>query len=160
MTEPELTSSRQEDEARKRVRVEEPEATTSVASSSVTVVKQSTATVVPSPTPAALPQTSQAAPSSVPITTVQGPPMAAPMTLSEQSQTPTEPQAADQPEAHAIGHGSLSVQAVPPPVVLPPDSTTHLPVAGVSVPVEAEEDDDDFEMPEINLESDTDEDEE
>ncbi|KAI5455060.1 hypothetical protein NCC49_002333 [Naganishia albida] len=160
MTEPELASSRQEDEARKRVRVEELEATDSVASSTVTVVKQSTATVVPSPTPAALPQTSQAAPSSVPITTVQGPPMAAPMTLSEQSQTPTEPQAAEQPEANAIGHGSLSVQAVPPPVVLPPDSTTHLPVAGVSVPVEAEEDDDDFEMPEINLESDTDEDEE
>jgi hypothetical protein len=156
MTEREMTSSLQEDEARKRVRVDEPEAPARVATSTVTIIEQSTTTVMP--LPAAIPEAAQAVASTAPARITQEPPISGPTpsTVSAQSQAPAREQ---HPEAHAIGHGSLSVQAVPPPVVLPPDPTTHLPVPGLSAAADADEDDD-FEMPEINLESDTDEDDE
>ncbi|KAJ9117158.1 hypothetical protein QFC20_000301 [Naganishia adeliensis] len=155
MTEQEMTSG-QEEEARKRLRVEEPEVPTSV-TSTVTVVTQSTATAV---VPAASAVTSSAA-TSPPEKSVDEPSHAAQVPAPFGQRQASDPIAEqDKPESH-IGHGSLSVQAVPPPVVLPPDPTTasvHLAVAGPSA-VDAVEDDD-FEMPEINLESDTDEDEE
>lgn len=155
MTEQEMTNG-QEEEARKRLRVEEPEVPTSV-TSTVTVVTQSTATAV---VPAASAVTSSAA-TSPPEKSVDEPSHAAQVPAPFGQRQASDPIAEqDKPESH-IGHGSLSVQAVPPPVVLPPDPTTasvHLAVAGPSA-VDAVEDDD-FEMPEINLESDTDEEEE
>lgn len=156
MTEQEMTSG-QDEEARKRLRVEEPQVPTSV-TSTVTVVTQSTATAVVPVVPAIPTSSATIAPEKSASDSTRG--VEVPVSV-KQSQAPAQhPVEQDKPEVH-IGHGSLSVQAVPPPVVLPPDPTTasvHLPVAGSSA-VETVEDDD-FEMPEINLESDTDEDEE
>lgn len=154
-TERELASDAED--ARKRQRREEPDVrasvTTSTSTSTVTV--QSTV-VSPDPVPII------AAPTfgSIPVAPTEKLPSSAPA-----AQAPSE--SIDNIEhAHpetTAGHGSLSVQAVPPPVVLPPDVTTatvHVPVAGPSTTADAMGEDDDFEMPEINMESDTDEDEE
>lgn len=141
------------EDARKRQRMEEPEVHASVTTTTSTVTVQSTSVSPPSALPVATPTFGSA-----PVASEQIP-------ASTSATLPSE--AAVQVEhAHpdiTIGHGSLSVQAVPPPVVLPPDVTTasvHVPVAGASAAAQAMEEDDDFEMPEINLESDTDEDEE
>jgi hypothetical protein len=150
-TERELASDAED--ARKRQRMEEPEVHASVTTTTSTVTVQSTTVSPPSALPVATPTFG-----SVPVVSEQ---------VQISAPVPALPETIVHVEhAHpdiTIGHGSLSVQAVPPPVVLPPDVTTasvHVPVAGTSTAAHAMEEDDDFEMPEINLESDTDEDEE
>ncbi|KAJ9094861.1 hypothetical protein QFC19_007790 [Naganishia cerealis] len=137
----------EEEPKRRRVVVEIKESVTTSATS-----------VVESPAILPLQQLTTIAPSAVtrpePST---APPHAAPEMAPVQN-LPTAPL-----EAPLAQHGSLSVQAVPPPIVLPPDVTTaslHVPGMSTDVGGDAEADNDDFEMPEINLESDSDEEDE
>lgn len=150
-TERELASDAED--ARKRQRLDEP-VSASVTTATVTSTVQSIVVTPPPAVPAVGP-TFGSAPA---VETRKLPPSAPP------ASAPVETPAVEiaHPDA-SIGHGSLSVQAVPPPVVLPPDVTTsavQTPMATRPAPRAVVEDDDDFEMPEINMESDTDEDEE
>lgn len=101
-----------------------------------------------------------------PVVAVAPPPVSAQSKVST-ALPPSVPQVTpEQPtsDVHVEApHALLSVQAVPPPVVLPPDVTTasvHVPGISTTTGADAEgDDDDDFEMPEINLESDSEEEE-
>lgn len=150
-TERELASDAED--ARKRQRLDEP-VSARVTTATVTSAVQST---IAAPTPPAVSIAGPTFGSAPAVETRKLPPSAPP------ASAPVEDPAVENADSGAaIGHGSLSVQAVPPPVVLPPDVTTSASQASVGGPATAAavEDDDDFEMPEINMESDTDEDEE
>ncbi|KAJ9097731.1 hypothetical protein QFC21_004769 [Naganishia friedmannii] len=137
------TDMDEEERKRKRVFVEVKESTTTTSTSFI----GNTAAPVPRPSAVAPPPVLTRPQVSAVIPTV--PEMVA-------KQVP----AAVQLEAQ---HALLSVQAVPPPIVLPPDVTTasvHVPGILGAVSGDAVGDDDDFEMPEINLESDSDEEDE